>query len=127
MLLWASLKVNGLMSDGLKKATMKELESLQRTDGGWSLPSLGDWVGNDERPNDRTAPSDGYATGLVIYVMRQAGVPADNPPIQRGIAWLKQNQRTSGMWFTRSLNTDRTHFITHAGTAYAVMALKACE
>jgi squalene-hopene/tetraprenyl-beta-curcumene cyclase len=127
ILLWASLKVDGLMSDALRQSTIKELQALQRPDGGWSLPSLGDWVGKDERPNDRSAPSDGYATGLVIYILRQAGVPAKDPSIQKGVAWLKQNQRESGKWFTRSLNSEKYHFITHAGTAYAVMALKACE
>jgi squalene-hopene/tetraprenyl-beta-curcumene cyclase len=35
--------------------------------------------------------------------------------------------RVSGRWFTRSLNADRAHCITNAGTALAVMALKACE
>ena len=88
---------------------------------------LGDWVGSDERPNDRTAPSDGYATGLVVYILRQAGVPANDEAIQKGVAWLKSNQRESGRWFTKSINTDRYHFLSHAGTAYAVMALKACE
>ena len=44
-----------------------------------------------------------------------------------GVAWLKTNQRTSGRWFTRSLNTDKNHFITHAGTAYALAAMRACE
>ncbi|HYT91585.1 MAG TPA: prenyltransferase/squalene oxidase repeat-containing protein [Gemmataceae bacterium] len=127
MLLWASLRVERLMSDNLRKSTVKELLAAQRADGGWSLPTLGDWTGRDERPNDRLAPSDGYATGLTIYVLRQAGVPVAHEQIQKGVAWLKQNQRESGRWFTRSLNTDNYHFITHAGTAYAVMALKACE
>jgi squalene-hopene/tetraprenyl-beta-curcumene cyclase len=127
MLLWASLKLDGLMSDRMRESTIKELLAAQRPDGGWSLPILGDWSGYDERPNDRMAPSDGYATGLVIYILRQAGVPVNNDGIKKGVAWLKTNQRESGRWFTRSLNTDRYHFITHAGTAYAVMALKACE
>jgi squalene-hopene/tetraprenyl-beta-curcumene cyclase len=127
MLLWASLKLDGLMSDKMRKSTITELLALQKSDGGWSLPTLGDWVGRDELPNDRNAPSDGYATGFVIYVLRQAGVPAGSDPIQKGVAWLKSHQRESGRWFTRSVNTDRYHFITHAGTAYAVLALKACE
>lgn len=127
MLLWASLKLDGLMSDRMRKSTITELLALQKSDGGWCLPSLGDWVGRDELPNDRKAPSDGYATGLVIYVLRQAGLPAAAAPIQKGVAWLKSNQRESGSWFTRSVNTNNYHFITHAGTAYAVLALKACE
>ena len=67
------------------------------------------------------------ATGLVVYVMRRAGVPARDEAIGRGVAWLKANQRESGRWFTRSLNTDKHHFITHAGTGFAVLALKACD
>jgi squalene-hopene/tetraprenyl-beta-curcumene cyclase len=127
VLLWASQRLDGLMTPRLREATVKELLALQRPDGGWSLPTLGDWTGFDQRPNDRTAPSDGYATGLVVYVLRQTGLPANHEAIQRGATWLKSNQRESGRWFTRSLNTDSYHFITHAGTAYAVMALKACE
>ena len=38
-----------------------------------------------------------------------------------------RNQRESGRWFVRSLNTDKYHYITNAGTSFAVLALKACE
>ena len=48
----------------------------------------------------------------------------DDPAIVKGIAWLKANQRESGRWFTQSLNTDRAHYISHAGTAFALMAIK---
>jgi squalene-hopene/tetraprenyl-beta-curcumene cyclase len=125
-LMWASLKLDGLMSTKLRESTIAELRALQRADGGWSLASLGDWVGVEERPNDRNAPSDGYGTGFTVFVLRQAGVPVSDQAIERGVAWLKSNQRESGRWFTRSLSTDNHHFITHAGTAYAVLALKAC-
>lgn len=127
LLLWAAQKLPDLMSKRLQASTIAEVRALQRPDGGWSLPALGDWVGKDERPNDRNAPSDGYATGLVLYILRQAAVPTDDPAIQNAIAWIKSNQRESGQWFTRSLNTERYHFITHAGTAYVALALKACE
>jgi len=126
MLLWASLKVEGLMTDEERKATVKELLRLQRPDGGWSLPSLGSWKRHNDQPNDPTT-SDGYGTGFVVYVLRQAGVSADNAQLKRGVAWLKTNQRESGRWFTRSLSNDRAHYITNAGTAFAVMALRACE
>ena len=76
---------------------------------------------------DKNAPSDGFGTGLVVYVLRQAGLPATHEAIQRGIAWLKGNQRESGRWFVRSLNTDKFHYITNAGTSFAVLAIKACE
>jgi squalene-hopene/tetraprenyl-beta-curcumene cyclase len=126
-LLWASLRLDGLMTPAERDQAVKELLALQRPDGGWNLPSLGDWKRLNGQPNDREAPGDGYATGLVVYVLRQAGVAAGREPIRRGIAWLKANQRQSGRWFTRSVNADRAHYLTNAGTAYAVLALKACE
>jgi squalene-hopene/tetraprenyl-beta-curcumene cyclase len=126
MLLWASLKVEGLLTDEGRRAISKELLAAQRPDGGWSLPSLGSWKRRDGKPNDPSV-SDGYGTGFVVYVLRQAGVPAGHAQMRRGVAWLRANQRESGRWFTRSLNNDRAHYITNAGTAFAVMALRACE
>jgi squalene-hopene/tetraprenyl-beta-curcumene cyclase len=125
-LLWASRKLDGLMTRAEQDEAVKELLARQRADGGWSLASLGDWKGFDGRPNDTKAPSDGYGTGFVVYVLRQAGLPAEHAAVRRGAGWLKANQRASGRWFTRSLNTDRAHYISHAGTAFAVMALTAC-
>ena len=106
--------------------TIKDLLALQRADGGWNLPSLGDWKRLNGDANDKQSPSDGYATGLILYVLRHAGVPAKDEPIRRGVSWLKTNQRQSGRWFTRSVNADRAHYNTNAGTAYAVLALHAC-
>jgi squalene-hopene/tetraprenyl-beta-curcumene cyclase len=126
-LLWASLALDGLMDKAEHERTIKSLLALQHEDGGWSLPSLGGWKRANGDPQDKAAPSDGYATGLVLYVLRQAGIAATEKPIQRGIAWLKANQRESGRWFTRSLNRDGKHYISNAGTAYAILALKACE
>jgi len=125
-LLWASMKLEGLLTPAERQQILKDLLARQREDGGWSLPSLGDWKGHDGRKNDKDAPSDGYGTGLVVYVLRQAGIPAKDKAIQRGVRWLQTNQRVSGRWFTRSLNTDRAHYITNAGTAFAVLALTAC-
>jgi squalene-hopene/tetraprenyl-beta-curcumene cyclase len=126
-LLWASLALDGLMEKAERERTIKALLGLQREDGGWSLPSLGVWKRSNSKAQDKDAPSDGYATGLVLYVLRQAGVAAKEKPIQRGVAWLKANQRESGRWFTRSLNNDGRHYISNAGTAFAIVALKACE
>lgn len=127
MLLWASTRLDGLMTADRRDATIARLRALQRPDGGWNLPSLGSWKRRDGRPNDPDAPSDGYATGLVVFVLRQAGVPADDPAPRRGVAWLLANQRASGRWFTRSINNNKHHYITHAGTAFAVLALRACD
>jgi squalene-hopene/tetraprenyl-beta-curcumene cyclase len=124
-LLWASLGLEGLMTDGERTKVIAEVLALQRPDGGWNLPSLADWERLDGTPNDKQADSDGYATGLVLYILRQAGNTRDEPAIERGLGWLKSHQRASGRWFTRSPNADRAHYITNAGTAYAVMALTA--
>ncbi len=125
MLVWASQSIEGLFDADQQAACVKELLALQLPDGGWSSATLGDWQRADGKPQD-TNTSDGYGTGFVIYVLRQAGVPAGDDAIQRGLGWLKTHQRTSGRWFTRSLNRDNKHFLTHAGTAMAVMALTAC-
>jgi squalene-hopene/tetraprenyl-beta-curcumene cyclase len=125
-LLWASVNLDGLITPAERDQTIQELLALQREDGGWSLSSLGNWKRRDGKPNDKRAASDGYGTGLIVYVLRQAGVPATAEPVRRGVEWLKTHQRVSGRWFTRSLNHDGKHVISNAGTAYAVMALRAC-
>jgi squalene-hopene/tetraprenyl-beta-curcumene cyclase len=122
MLLWVSRYVEGVMSEAQKKAAVEELLSLQRPDGGWSFASLGNWQRSDGKPQDRQT-SDGYGTGFAVYVLRTAGLPSQHPQIQKGIDWLKTHQRASGRWYTRSANKDSKHFITHEGTAFALMAL----
>jgi squalene-hopene/tetraprenyl-beta-curcumene cyclase len=125
-LLWASIPLDALMTPAERAQTIKDLLDLQRDDGGWSLKSLDDWKLMVAKANDEPAESDGYATGLVLYVRRQAGVPATRAPMRRGVDWLKTHQRVSGCWFTRSVRADGGHHITNAGTAFALMALKAC-
>ena len=126
VVMWASLHVDGLMSERQRQACVDEMLALQRADGGWAVSTLGDWPREDGSPQDLET-SDGYGTGFVIFIARQAGIPASDLRLQRGIAWLKSHQRQSGRWFTRSLFKDNHHFLTHAGTAYAVMALEACD
>ena len=125
-LLWASTRLDGLMSQAERDETIAQLRKLERSGGGWSLPALGSWKRRDGSPNDPQAPSDGYATGLVVFVLRQAGVPASDPALKRAVTWLQTHQRASGRWFTRSLTNDNHHYITNAGTAYAALALHAC-
>ena len=126
MVLWASTFHADLLTDKERQSTIDKLLALQKDDGGWGLATLGDWDRADGLKQD-TSVSDGYGTGFVIYVLRQAGMPKDDVRLKRGIAWLKSHQRESGRWFTRSLNKDNKHFITHAGSAFAVMALAECD
>ena len=126
MLLWADSYLGDLLTEQEQTQTIAELRKLQKEDGGWGLATLGDWSRGDGLEQD-LAVSDGYGTGFVVYVLRRSGVPADDPQLQQGIDWLKSNQRASGRWYTRSLNKDSHHFITHAGSAFAVLAIAACE
>jgi squalene-hopene/tetraprenyl-beta-curcumene cyclase len=126
MLLWASSYLPDIQTDQEIAATVAELLSLQKADGGWGLATLGDWKRTDELSQDKET-SDGYGTGFVLFVLRRSGMSPSEEPLRRGVQWLKSHQRESGRWFTRSLNQDNMHYITHAGTAMAVMALSACE
>jgi squalene-hopene/tetraprenyl-beta-curcumene cyclase len=126
MILWAASSMDDLLTKEEKQAINQRLLEKQRPDGGWALASLGNWKRADDKEQDTTT-SDGYATGFLTYVLRQNGMPKEHEAIKRSIDWLKKNQRASGRWHTRSLNRDNKHFISHAGTAFAVLALKACE
>lgn len=125
MKLLASLHVDGIMTESERQQVVQDLFSLQKPDGGWAVVTMGNWKRSDGKLQDMET-SDGYGTGFAIYVLRQAGVPADEPRIQKGIAWLKTHQRASGRWFTRSMWKDSKHYITHSGTAYAILALARC-
>jgi squalene-hopene/tetraprenyl-beta-curcumene cyclase len=125
MLLLASLDVVGIMTEAERQQLVQELFALQKPDGGWALVTLGNWERSDGKLQDRES-SDGYGTGFAVYVLRRTGVPANEPRIQQGIGWLKAHQRLSGRWFTRSLWKDQKHHLTHAGTAYAILALAIC-
>jgi squalene-hopene/tetraprenyl-beta-curcumene cyclase len=126
MILWVSTYLDDFLSAEEQKSTIASLRAKQLPDGGWSAANLGDWKRADNLEQDRDT-SDGYGTGFTLYLLRRASVSADDPAVQKGIAWLKTNQRESGRWFTRSLSKDNKHYLTHVGSAFAVMALAACE
>lgn len=126
MMLWASTYVPDLVKDEERSAWLKEIRDLQLPDGGWSSSGLYPWKRGDKKEQTPEV-ADGYGTGFVVYVLRRCGTPADDAAIRKGVAWLKDNQRESGRWFSRSLFRDNKHFLSHAGTAFAVMALASCE
>ena len=131
VLLWASAKVPGLLEPQQQKAIIDEVLGKQRPDGGWSLSSLvGSWKRSDGTPQE--AKSDGYATGLITFALRQAGIPRENAQEKQALAWLSANQnKTEGFWLSYSLNKNVEHhmtpstalFMNDAATAYAVLAL----
>lgn len=134
-LLWADLRWPGLIDADQRQALLEMIDQHQRPDGGWSLRSFGtpqSW-GNGMRAAKLKAeaygddpPSDGHMTGLALIVLREAGVPVDDQRIRKGVAWLKANQRASGRWWTRSLNTDYWQYSTYHGSAHALLALGMC-
>jgi squalene-hopene/tetraprenyl-beta-curcumene cyclase len=136
LLLWASARLPGLIDTETRKSLTEMVLSKQRLDGGWSIRSFGDpeqW-GRGNRADKLRAeadfnnpPSDGHQTGLAIIVLRESGIAANDPRLQAGVKWLLTNQRASGRWWTRSLNTEKWHFITYSGTAYPLLALTLCD
>ena len=85
------------------EALIDELVRAQRDDGGWSLEAMGPWRWSKTAPPVKSpgdldasllAQSDGYATGLVVYTLKQAGVAPSHAAIRKGIRWLETNQRT---------------------------------
>jgi squalene-hopene/tetraprenyl-beta-curcumene cyclase len=136
LLLWANSRMPSLLTPEKKQELIDGLRKHQRADGGWSIRTFAApeaWGGGNRAEKLKSEPefadpdSDGHMTGLAIIVLREAGVAADDASIQKGIEWLKVNQRESGRWWTRSLNTDSWHFITYSGTAYPLLALQMCD
>lgn len=135
LLLWAAAKLPDLLEPDRQKAVIGELLDKQQADGGWSLSSLsGDWKRRDGTPQE--GESDGYATGLITFVLQQAGISPENPKLKRGLAWLTANQdKTEGSWPAYSLNKNKEHhispetalFMNDAATSYAVLSLTAAH
>lgn len=125
--LWASAKLDGVLTKEEQQKVIAQLLEKQQEDGGWNLASLGRYVRGDGTAQETA--SDGYATGLVLHVLQTAGLPKDHPKIAQGLAWLRSNQAATGEWRGVSINKKRdpaTHvgkFMSDAATGYAVLAL----
>ena len=128
MLLWVSATAPELLPRDQQQAIADALIAAQQADGGWSTASLGTWKRNDGTPLDTR--TDGYATGLVTFVLESVDYPRAKAPVTRGLAWLVAHQdQATGAWSAVSLNkqrdpaSDTGRFMSDAATAYAVLAL----
>ena len=136
LLLWAAARMPDLLPQAQRQELQQVLLRHQKSDGSWSIRSFAApeaWGGGNRaaklkaEPEFADPPGDGHMTGLAIVVLRENGTAASDAAIQKGLVWLKNNQRESGRWWTRSLNTDSWHFITNSGTAYPLLALQLCD
>jgi squalene-hopene/tetraprenyl-beta-curcumene cyclase len=128
-----------LVPQAQRDAALALLSSKQHADGGWSLrdmSAINDWhfkmsdtVVNliNGLPDAAKPESDAYMTAFAIVLMRQNNVPASNERIQRGLVWLKQQQRVSGRWWMPSLYRGNYSYITYIATAQALKALALCD
>jgi squalene-hopene/tetraprenyl-beta-curcumene cyclase len=129
VLLWASTKLNGLLTPDQQNKIIEETMAKQRDDGGFSMSELvGPWKRHDNTPLDTS--SDGYATGVIAYALEQVDAPQSQAALKRALAWLSRNQiESDGRWPGVSLNNNRPVlsdtglFMSDAATAYAVLAL----
>ncbi len=117
-----AMKMVGLHWAGAKSELGPVILKFQREDGGWA--------------QNRNLSSDAYATGEVLWALRESGVlkPSD-PAYQRGVRYLLNNQWPDGSWYVRSrapkfqpyfqsgFPFDHDQWISSAATAWAVMAL----
>jgi squalene-hopene/tetraprenyl-beta-curcumene cyclase len=131
--LWTSTRFAGIMEDGEGQQIISMLLQKQRPDGGWNIRDFAqpeEWGSGNraeklrEESDAAKSASDGHMTGLALIVLHEANSSDSTAAEQRGIAWIKSNQRESGRWWTRSLNTEDAHYITFSGTAYPLLALQ---
>lgn len=127
-----------LVSLSEREAAMRLLSSKQHDDGGWStrdMSPVDDWHFEVSRkvvdiieslPDADEPESDPYMTALAIVLMRQNDVPVSDPRIQKGLGWLKREQRQSGRWWMHSLYRGNYHYITYIATIEAMKALSLC-
>ena len=133
-----SVLMPALVPPPVRDAATAMLWRQQQPDGGWSTRRMSDVMKWHEtmdpkvvamiqaEPDAASPASDPYMTAFAIVLLRESGVPPDDARIQKGVAWLKANQRVSGRWWMKSLYRDTYHYITYISTTQALRALALC-
>jgi N-acyl-D-amino-acid deacylase len=100
---------------------IREIRAQQDANGGWSQFA-------------RTEP-DAYATGLSLFALHVAGVPASDEAYRKGVAFLLGSQYLDGTWlvkthafpvqryFESGFPFGRHQWISTAGTSWAALAI----
>jgi ankyrin repeat protein len=103
------------------QAAISDIRAQQDANGGWSQFA-------------RTEP-DAYATGLSLYALHVAGVPATDAAYRKGVAFLLGTQYQDGTWlvkthsfpvqryFESGFPFGRHQWISAAGTSWATLAI----
>jgi hypothetical protein len=102
-------------------AAITAIRDQQESTGGWSQSARTD--------------ADAYATGLSLYSLHVAGVPATDAAYRKGVAFLLRTQYQDGPWFVRTHSFPvqryfesgfpfgRHQWISAAGTSWASLAI----
>ncbi len=85
-----------------------ELLGIQRTDGSW-------------RETERLEEGNAYATGQVLYGLKQAGEQVRSGPFRGGVRFLMERQRITGEWVSENTGSRRPSDF--APTMWAVIGL----
>jgi hypothetical protein len=105
----------------VRRRAVDELLKTQRADGGWS--------------DIATLESTGYATGLALTALYEAGVAVSSPAYRKGVHYLLKTQRADGTWYVRSRSIGiqpyfdngfphgKDQWISSAATNWATLAL----
>jgi squalene-hopene/tetraprenyl-beta-curcumene cyclase len=127
-----------LVTQSERDVAVELLSGKQHADGGWStrdMSPIDAWhfemsphVVNliENLPDAKQPESDAYMTALAIVLMRQSNIPPSDPRIERGLAWLRSEQRQSGRWWMHSLYRGNYHYITYIATVEALKAFDLC-
>ena len=103
------------------QAAIADVRAQQEAGGGWSQFARTD--------------ADAYATGLSLYALHVAGVPATDEAYRKGVAFLLGSQYQDGTWLVRSHSFPtqryfesgfpfgRHQWISAAGTGWAALAI----
>ena len=86
----------GKAGDGeARKRAVKDFLALQRDDGGWAEVSK--------------LPSNAYATGQALYVLKVARFPIRDPRFKAGVKYLMARQDMEGFWKYQPGKDSRSH------------------